>query len=193
MVELLILYELRAGEQRPQQPQQPSVLARVYSFVVDHNSKTLTVGLLRAERETGSARRRRERRLRSWLRHERMTVRMELAAALHHSAYKDAGPETNDALRSQETVNSREGAVFFELYDEDTAGWRPPCLGEPPGPQARVLQCTRRPPTQPELFELSFDAEPGGVRPASLAERGRTSGFCGTPWSRSSSPSCSCR
>ena len=34
----------------------------------------------------GAARRRRERRLRSWLRHERMTVRMELAAALHHSA-----------------------------------------------------------------------------------------------------------
>ena len=51
----------------------------------------------------GAARRRRERRLRSWLRHERMTVRMELAAALHHSA----GPETNDAVRSQKTVSSR--------------------------------------------------------------------------------------
>ena len=53
----------------------------------------------------GAARRRRERRLRSWLRHERMTVRMELAAALHHSA----GPETNDAVRSQKTVSSRGG------------------------------------------------------------------------------------
>ena len=51
----------------------------------------------------GVARRRRERQLRSWLRHERMTVRMELAAALHHSA----GPETNDAVRSQKTVSSR--------------------------------------------------------------------------------------
>ena len=51
----------------------------------------------------GAARRRRERRLRSWLRHERMTVRMELAAALHHSA----GPVTNDAVRSQKTVSSR--------------------------------------------------------------------------------------
>ena len=39
-----------------------------------------------AERaHVGSARRRMERRLRSWLRHERMTVRMGLAAALHHS------------------------------------------------------------------------------------------------------------
>ena len=54
-----------------------------------------------AERDVGSARRRRERRLRSWLRHERMTVRMKLAAALHHSAVKGAGPETNVALRSQ--------------------------------------------------------------------------------------------
>ena len=48
----------------------------------------------------GAARRRRERQLRSWLRHERMTVRMELAAALHHSA----GPETNDAARRQSAL-----------------------------------------------------------------------------------------
>ena len=95
-----------------------------------------------AERDVGSALRRRERRLHSWLRHERMTVRMELAAALHHSANKSAGPETNDALRSQKTVNSREEAVFFELFDEDTAGWRPPYLGEPPVPQTRVQRHT---------------------------------------------------
>ena len=47
----------------------------------------------------GSARRRRERRLHSFLRHERMTVRKELAAALHHSSFRGARPETNDALR----------------------------------------------------------------------------------------------
>ena len=35
---------------------------------------------------SGAARRRRERRLRSMLRHEQQTVRMALAAALHHSA-----------------------------------------------------------------------------------------------------------
>ena len=50
--------------------------------------------------------------------------------------------ETNDASRSQKTINSREDAVFFELYDEDTAWWRPPCLGEPPVPQARVQRHT---------------------------------------------------
>ena len=74
------------------------------------------------ERHCGAARRRREHPLRSWLKHERQTVRMELAAATHCSAYKGAGAQTSDASRSQKTVNSREVAVFFELYDEDTAG-----------------------------------------------------------------------
>ena len=37
---------------------------------------------------TGSARRRRERRLRSMLRHERMSVAMALAEKLHHSAQR---------------------------------------------------------------------------------------------------------
>ena len=58
-------------------------------------------------------------------------MRMELTAALHHSASKSAGPVTHDALRSQKTVNSKEEAVFFEQYDEDTAGWRPAPLLEP--------------------------------------------------------------
>ena len=39
----------------------------------------------RAHGSSGSAKRRRQRRLRSWLRHERQTVALELAAALHHS------------------------------------------------------------------------------------------------------------
>ena len=34
----------------------------------------------------GAARRRRERRLRSWLKHERLTVAMALAEASHHTA-----------------------------------------------------------------------------------------------------------
>ena len=67
----------------------------------------------------GSARRRRERQLRSWLRHQWMTVRMELVAALHHSAYKGAGPETNDASRSQP------GRMRCSSSCTTTAGWRP--------------------------------------------------------------------
>ena len=49
----------------------------------------------------GAAKRRRERRLRSWLRHERMTVAAELSAALHHS--RDGGQVKYDGLRAQKT------------------------------------------------------------------------------------------
>ena len=41
-----------------------------------------------AELVNGAAARRRDRRLRAWHRHERMTVAMELATALHHSAQR---------------------------------------------------------------------------------------------------------
>ena len=94
-------------------------------------------------RDSGSsaARRRRERRLRSWLRHERMTVRMELAAALHHSSFRGARPERYDASRSQMTANSREDSVFFDLYDEDTEAARPDRLFEV-RPQERVQRRT---------------------------------------------------
>ena len=51
---------------------------------------------------TGSARRRRERRLRSHLRHERMAVAMALAESTHHSAQRQktarAGGEARVAL-----------------------------------------------------------------------------------------------
>ena len=73
---------------------------------------------------------------------ERMTVRMGLAAALHHSASKSAKAETNDASRSWKTVNSKEQPVFFELYEEDTAGWRPAPVSEVAGPQERVQRHT---------------------------------------------------
>ena len=39
----------------------------------------------------GAAKRRRERRLRSWLRHERMTVAMALAEVTHHTAPRGQG------------------------------------------------------------------------------------------------------
>ena len=48
----------------------------------------------------GAAKRRRDRRLRSWLRHERMTVAMELTAALQHSC------GTNNAPRGQKSASS---------------------------------------------------------------------------------------
>ena len=69
----------------------------------------------------GSARRRRERRLRSWWRHERMTVAAELAVAFHHS--RGVGPKVPyDALRGQTPASS---------------GMRPDALREP-APQLGV-------------------------------------------------------
>ena len=56
---------------------------------------------------SGVARRRRERRLRSWCRHEQQSIRMALGAAAHHSAQQHAAP------RSQRTgTRAGEGEVF---------------------------------------------------------------------------------
>ena len=54
---------------------------------------------------SSARRRRRERRLRSWLRHERMTVAAALAEALHHSSLK-VGAAPNNAPRSQKTARA---------------------------------------------------------------------------------------
>ena len=64
----------------------------------------------------GAAWRRRQRRLRSMLRHERQTVRMELAAALHHSW--GGGLETHESLRAQKTASAGP-AEFYELFSDD--------------------------------------------------------------------------
>ena len=82
--------------------------------------------------------RRRQRRLRSWLRHERQTVAMELAAALHHS--RDVGPGTHAGLRAQKAASSREEAgveTHHALRGLKTLppGMRPEQLPEAPGPQ----------------------------------------------------------
>ena len=68
----------------------------------------------------GSARRRRERRLRAMLRHERQTVAMELAATLHHS--RDVGPGTNDGLRAQTTASSGKRPAPLEEVAEPQGG-----------------------------------------------------------------------
>ena len=73
-----------------------------FSFFASPRAKTL-VGNMSGAREPGSTRRRRERRLRSILRHERQTVAMELAAALHHSG---GGREKYVGRRARKTASS---------------------------------------------------------------------------------------
>ena len=71
-----------------------------------------------AEHAAGAAKRRRERRLRQWQRHERMTVAMALAEATHHAAPRRQKPVsairgveeqvTHVGLRAQKTPPPRE-------------------------------------------------------------------------------------
>ena len=118
---------------------------------------------------TGSARRRRERRLRSMLRHERMSVAMALAAATHHSAQRGewrdlrvaprgqrtaSAEATNYALRSQ-TTSVAGDTEFFSLYEEELGGTRPDRLYvvRPQGRVQRhtVEQIVDSPPVVPSL------------------------------------------
>ena len=93
----------------------------------------------RAHGSSGSPKRRRQRRLRSWLRHERQTVAVEVAAALHHS--RDARSEVaHEALRGQKAARSGEEAgvvTHNALRGLKTLppGMRPEQLPEAPGPQ----------------------------------------------------------
>ena len=86
----------------------------------------------------GAAKRQRERRLSSWLRHERMTIAAELSAALHHS--RDEERVKYDCLRAQKTDSSAEKEEVVQATHEALRGQETPpgmrlgSLAEP-GPQ----------------------------------------------------------
>ena len=62
--------------------------------------------LLHGERASGtSARRRRERRLRSWAKHERMSIAVALAENYHHSRQQVEG-NASDGLRAQKSARA---------------------------------------------------------------------------------------
>ena len=63
---------------------------------------------------TSAAKRRRQRRLRSWWRHECQSVRMALNAAAHHSAEKVAAGEKNSGLRAQTSFSAGRPGVLEE-------------------------------------------------------------------------------
>ena len=91
-------------------------------------------------RASGAAQRRKLRRLRAALRHEQQSIAMALASALHHSADKTTRAQHN-APREQRNA----GTEYYKLSDEDEVlarGSRPPCLGEPRGPQDQDQQRT---------------------------------------------------
>ena len=85
-----------------------------------------------------AGRRRRERRLRQFLRHERLSVAMALSEKKHHTSrdqrMERAGRWVRDALHGQPEL--------FQLYEEEPGGSRPPCLGELLGSQVRSQRHT---------------------------------------------------
>ena len=93
-----------------------------------------------------AALRRRQRRLRSWLRHERMTVAMALVERTHHSSRGQTiarvgvwGREMNHTATIQDIPTPQ--PEFFSL-EEEPGGVRPDRLFAVSGPQARVQRRT---------------------------------------------------
>ena len=72
----------------------------------------------------GSAWRRRQRRLRSWWRHEQQSVAMALSAAAHHSYDKVAAGAEYDGLRAQDDGQGRGGCApsSTETQDQSSRG-----------------------------------------------------------------------
>ena len=90
------------------------------------------MGDTRVDHASGAARQRRERRLRAYPKCARMSVAMAMAEANHHTA-----PGQNHERHAKVARD----AVYFELFDEDTARLRPgPVLD--PRPQERVQRQT---------------------------------------------------
>ena len=128
----------------------------LFLFCGDVHGSRPQRSVLMAERDAAgsSARRRRERRLRSFWRHEKLAIQMALSEAMHHSAPRGAWHVSNAALRGQkpDRAGDAAGTEFYAMSEVDelpAAGVRPPSLGEPPGPAVKVGRVL-----QPGAFEL---------------------------------------
>ena len=94
-----------------------------------------------AAHDAGSAKRRGDQRLRSMLRHERQTVAMEVATALHHS--RDAGPSPHAATYAEAGTQTAPKAQFIA-----------------PAPAAYITHCTS---TSDQVCGTCGDRRCGGV------------------------------
>ena len=112
------------------------------------------------EHVAGAARRRRERRLRAYLKYARMSVAMAPAEARHHPVPRGQttarAEATNDASRRQ-TTSVAGDTEFFSLYEEELGGTRPDRLDEV-RPQERVQRRTVEQNVDNSLFLPTLDA-----------------------------------
>ena len=84
----------------------------LFLFCGDVHGSTPQRSVLMAERDAAgsSARRRRERRLRSFWRHEKLAIQMALSEAIHHSAPRGAWHVSNAALPKQKPDRAGDAA-----------------------------------------------------------------------------------
>ena len=141
---------------------------------------------------TSCARRPRERRLRSFLRHERMAVALHLIEALHHSSAASLEPVVE---RREEEV---EAEVVYDAprgQEQPPPGMRPGSLSDPwppqqgqprsvtwlPGRPASLQSSwcrTRSMTTRPWLLERALDERPAGEGGGGGGGSGETAGGC---------------
>ena len=99
------------------------------------------------QHSSGAAQRRKQRRLRSWWRHEHQSIAAALATSLHHSSRGQrkarAGEEESELhCTAKFRTTPPPQPVLFSLYDEEPSGRWPASLAEPPGPLERVQRHT---------------------------------------------------
>ena len=102
------------------QPQQPKPFSgKVALFLYANCENSFMLSNMAVDSVPGAAMRRRQRRLRQFLRHERLTVAMALAEAQHHAAPRRQKPASaitvNDAPRGQKNADDE----YFELSSEE--------------------------------------------------------------------------
>ena len=102
-----------------------------------------------ADGGTGSARRRRERRLRSWLKHERMAIAAVLATVTHHS-FRKVGTASG-VLRNQKTATRTGNGEEYESHFTAKIRKTPPPAGSQPAllPEVAGWQV----PVEPHVME----------------------------------------
>ena len=91
-----------------------------------------------ADGGTGIARRRRERRLRSWLRHEQQSIAAVLATVTHHSF--DKVGTASGVLRNQKTATRTGNGEEYEAHYTAMIQKTPPPGGQP-APLPEVAGC----------------------------------------------------
>ena len=109
-------------EQQQAQQQEQQHVSHVFPFRSNPSGRPMA-----DHAGAGFARRRRERRLRSWWRHERMSIACALAEALHHSSgspeydRRRVGVAQHGAVRGQTTATRARGpgTQYFTFDDED--------------------------------------------------------------------------